>query len=251
MRSAAAYINRPFMQLVPGESYGAIWGTSYARFGADPDSRKVDTSLPVLIGANGFPVIETEAKIVGDATPDWTWNFLNQFNYREWDFSFNVDVVYGVDKYNKLDQWDSAFGHTTKTLNREDRKVFDGVLADGSTNTQEVWLGQGVDPQTGINYGAGFHRNIYRVAVDQSVEDASYIKLRSIGLGYTVSPSVLENLPLSRVRASVTANNILLWTPFSQYDPEAFVSSGSNLIGLVDLAYPGTRSLVFSLNFSF
>jgi len=247
----SAYINRPFMQLVPGESYGAIWGTSYARYGADPDSRKLDKDLPVLIGANGFPVIETEAKIVGDATPDWTWNLLNQFNYRDWDFSFNIDVVYGVDKYNKLDQWDSAFGHTEKTLNREDRIVFDGVLADGSPNTQEVWLGQGVDAQTGRDYGAGFHRNIYRVAVEQSVEDASYVKLRSIALGYSLPQTALENLPLSRVRASVTANNILLWTPFSQYDPEAFVSSGSNLIGLVDLAYPGTRSLVFSLNFSF
>ncbi|TVR29066.1 MAG: SusC/RagA family TonB-linked outer membrane protein [Balneolaceae bacterium] len=247
----SAYINRPFMQLVPGESYGAIWGTSYARFGADPDSRVLDKSLPVLIGENGFPVINSTPLIVGDATPDWTWNFLNQFDYRNWDFSFNIDVVYGVDKYNKLDQWDSAFGHTTKTLNREDYKVFDGVLADGSPNTQEVWLGIGVDPETGRNYGAGYHRNVYRIAVEQSVEDASYVKLRSIGLGYSLSQSVLENLPISRARASVTANNILLWTPFSQYDPEAFVSSGSNLIGLVDLAYPGTRSLVFSLNFSF
>jgi len=179
---------------------------------------------------------------------------FNQFNYKSWDFSFNLDVVYGVDKYNKLDNWDAAFGHTTNTLNREDFVVFDGVLEDGSPNTQEVWLGQGlVDPDdpTSRNYGAGYHRNTYRGVVEESTEDASYVKLRSVALGYSVPQSVLENLPLTRVRAGVTANNILLWTPFSQYDPEAFVSSGSNLIGLVDLAYPGTRSLVFSLNFSF
>lgn len=249
--SIAAYVSRPFMQLIPGESYGAIWGTSYARYGADPESNTIDTSLPIIIGDDGFPVINSDPKIVGDATPDWTMNVFNQFNYRSWDFSFNIDVVYGVDKYNKLDNWDAAFGHTEKTLNREDHVVFDGVLADGSPNTQEVWLGQGVDPATGRNYGAGYHRNVYRGVVEETVEDASYIKLRSIGLGYSVSQSVLENLPFSQVRAGVSANNILLWTPFSQYDPEAFVSSGSNLIGLVDLAYPGTRSLVFSLNFSF
>jgi len=239
------------MQLIPGESYGAIWGTSYARYGADPESNTIDASLPIIIGDDGFPVVNSDPKIVGDATPDWTWNMFNQFNYKSWDFSFNLDVVYGVDKYNKLDNWDAAFGHTTKTLNREDYVVFDGVLEDGSTNTQEVWLGQGVDPQFGRNYGAGYHRNNYRGIVEESTEDASYVKLRSVALGYSVPQSVLENLPLSRVRAGVTANNILLWTPFSQYDPEAFVSSGSNLIGLVDLAYPGTRSLVFSLNFSF
>lgn len=247
----SAYINNPFMQLIPGESYGAIWGTSYARYGDDPDSNTIDTSLPMIIGEDGFPVINSDSKIVGDATPEWTMNVFNQFNYKNWDFSFNIDIVYGVDKYNKLDNWDGAFGHTTNTLNREDHVVFEGVLADGTPNTQEVWLGQGYDPVTDRNYGAGYHRNTYRVAVEQSTEDASYVKLRSIGLGYSLPQSVLDNLPLTRVRAGVNANNILLWTPFSQYDPEAFVSSGSNLVGLVDLAYPGTRSLVFSLNFSF
>ena len=247
----AAYINRPFMQLVPGQSYGAIWGTSYARFGADPESQVLDSNAPVLIGENGFPVINSTPLIVGDALPDWTMNIFNQFNYRNWDFSFNIDFVIGVDKYNKLDQWDSAFGHTEKTLNRTDYVVFDGVLADGSPNTRRVWLGQGVDPEEGINYGAGYHRNYYRVAVEQSVEDASYIKLRTVTLGYSLPQSMIDRLPLRSARASVTADNILLWTPWSQYDPEAFVSSGSNLIGLVDLAYPGTRSLMFSLNFSF
>ncbi|WP_340106896.1 SusC/RagA family TonB-linked outer membrane protein [Rhodohalobacter sp. 8-1] len=249
--SISAYVNNPFMQLVPGQSYGAIWGTSYKRFGADPDSDVLDTSLPIIIGEDGFPVINEDDKIVGDSTPDWTMNISNVFNYKTWDFNFNVDFVMGVDKYNKLDNWDAAFGHTEKTLNREDRIVFDGVLADGSTNTQEVWLGQGVDSETGRNYGAGYHRNTYRGIIEESVEDASYIKLRNIGLGYSLSEDILENLPFRSVRAGVTANNILLWTPFSQYDPEAFNSSGSNLIGLVDLAYPGTRSLIFSLNFSF
>lgn len=249
--SISAYVNSPFMQLVPGQSYGAIWGTSYERFGADPDSDVLDTSLPIVIGEDGFPVINEDDKIVGDSTPDWTMNVSNVFNYKTWDFNFNVDFVMGVDKYNKLDNWDAAFGHTEKTLNREDRVVFDGVLADGSTNTQEVWLGQGVDSETGRNYGAGYHRNTYRGIIEESVEDASYIKLRNIGLGYSLSENILENLPFRSVRAGVTANNILLWTPFSQYDPEAFNSSGSNLIGLVNLAYPGTRSLIFSLNFSF
>jgi TonB-linked SusC/RagA family outer membrane protein len=249
--SISAYSDNPFMQLVPGQSYGAIWGSSYERYGADSDSQVLDSSLPIVIGENGFPIRNTDPMIVGDALPDWTMNVYNEFNYRNFDFSFNVDFVMGVDKYNKLDNWDSAFGHTTKTLNREDYVVFDGVLADGSPNTQEVWLGIGVDPETGRDYGAGYHREVYRMVVEESVEDASYIKLRSVTLGYSLPQSVIDNLPLRNARASVSANNILLWTPWSQYDPEAFVSSGSNLVGLVDLAYPGTRSLVFSLNFSF
>ncbi|HMQ07215.1 MAG TPA: SusC/RagA family TonB-linked outer membrane protein [Saprospiraceae bacterium] len=247
----AAYINRPFMQLVPGESYGAIWGTSYARFGDDPSSNVLQRDLPLLIGANGFPVINTRPTIVGDALPRWTANIANRFNYKSWDFSFNIDMVIGVDKYNKLDQWDSAFGHTTKTLNRNDYVVFEGLNAEGVPNTREVWLGQGRDPRDNIDYGAGYHRNIYRVAVEQSVEDASFIKLRSLTLGYSLPQSVIRNTAFRALRASVMVDNILLWTPWTQYDPEAFVSSGSNLIGLVDLAYPGTRNIMFSINCSF
>jgi hypothetical protein len=177
------------MQLVPGQSYGAIWGTSWKRYYAngEPDNLiKLDKSRPVLIESNpsspnyGFPVIDTDPKVVGDALPDWTFNIGNTLNYRNWDFTANIDFVMGVDKYNKLDQWDAAFGHTTKTLNREDYKVFDGVFADGTPNNVEVWLGQGRDPINGRNYGAGYHRNYYRVAVEKSVEDASYIKLRTI-----------------------------------------------------------------------
>jgi TonB-linked SusC/RagA family outer membrane protein len=251
----AAYLNRPFMQLVPGQSYGAIWGSSYARYygpGESPKNPRVlEKDRPVLIGANGFPVIDTQAKIVGDATPDWSMNMNNQWVYRNWDLNVNLDLVMGIDKYNKLDQWDSAFGHTTKTLNREDHVVFDGLTANGTRNTKEVWLGQGVDPKTGIDYGAGYHRNVYRAAVEQSVEDASYLKIRSLSVGYMLSKADVEQLPIQSLKVSLMANNILLWTPFSQYDPEAFVSSGSNLIGLVDLAYPGTRSLMLSLNLSF
>jgi hypothetical protein len=112
-------------------------------------------------------------------------------------------------------------------------------------------LGIGVDPRNGVNYGAGYHRNVYRLAIEESVEDASYIKLRTLGVGYTLTQQDVSSLPFRSLRVGVTANNLLLWTPWSQYDPEAFVSSGSNLLGLVDLAYPGTRSLMFSLNFSF
>lgn len=251
----SAYIYSPRQQLVPGQSYGAIWGTSYQRYYAPGESPKdpmvLEKDRPIVIGANGFPVINTEYKVVGDALPDWTLSFGNQVNYRKWDFTANFDIVMGVDKYNKLDQWDAAFGHTTKTLNRFDRKVFEGVLADGTPNTQEVWLGIGVDPQTGRNYGAGYHRNTYRLAIEESVEDGSYIKLRTLGVGYTLTRQDLGVIPFRSIRAGVTANNLLLWSPWSQYDPEAFVSSGSNLLGLVDLAYPGTRSLMFSLNFSF
>ncbi len=246
----SAYLNRPFMQLVPGQSYGAIWGTSYKRFGADPSSQVLDKDLPLLIGENGFPVIDNSPKILGDALPDRIWNIYNNFTYKNWDLSFNIDFVSGIEKYNKLDQWDAAFGHTTKTLNRTETIVFEGITSDGKPNTKPVYLGQGISPTDGNNYGAGYHRDYYRASVEQSVEDASYIKLRSLSLGYSLPKSLLDRLPVSAFRAGVTLDNIILWTPWSQYDPEAFSSSGSNLFGLVDLAYPGTRAIVFSVQLS-
>jgi hypothetical protein len=63
--------------------------------------------------------------------------------------------------------------------------VFDGVLADGSKNTKAVWLGQGVGPD-GVDYGAGYYRNRYRGISENFVEDASWVRLRTATLSYTL-----------------------------------------------------------------
>ncbi len=241
-----------FSILTEGEAYGNIYGSSYARFGASPDATHLDPDLPVIIGANGFPVRNGGLLILGNATPKWIGGLRNTLNYKGWDLSFLMDFRTGVEQYNQYDMFFSAFGISEKTLDRNSTRVFEGVLADGTPNTQEVWLGQGVGPD-GRNYGAGFYRNTHRTVSENFVQDASFIKLRNITLGYNFSDEILSAVGfINSARIAVAANNIILYTPWDGFDPESFsAGAGGNAVGFSGLGYPGVQSLFFTLNLGF
>ena len=239
------------MKLIEGEAYGNIFGTSYQRYGADEDNLFLNEDLPIVIGPNGFPVRNSEQLILGNVTPEWIGGLRNEFAYKNFNFSFLVDFRTGVEQYSQYDNFFSAFGIAEYTLNRNETIVFDGVLADGTPNTQEVFLGQGVGPD-GRDYGAGFYRNTYRTVSENFVHDASYIKLRNISLGYSFGADLLEGLPFRSARLSVAANNIILYTPWDGFDPESFsAGAGGNAVGFTGLGYPGVKSYFFTVNVGF
>lgn len=160
-----------------------------------------------------------------------------------------VDFRADVEQYNQFDNFLSAFGKNDYTLARNDFRVFNGVLADGSVNTQEVWLGQGTGPD-GEDYGAGFWRNYYRGVTENFVQDASYVKLRNISLAYNLSSNTLDRLPFKSFRVSVAANNIILYSPWDGFDPESFsAGAGGNAVGFTGLGFPGTQSYFLTFNF--
>ncbi len=242
------------MILNAGDAYGNLYGTSYERYYADgkpEDLTELDRDLPLLIGSDGFPERNGNDLILGNAQPEWLAGFTNTFSYKGISLSFLIDVRQGIDQFDQYANFYSAFGALDYSNNRNDMVVFDGYLSDGSVNTQQVWLGQGIGPDY-RNYGAGFYRNDYRGVAENFVQDASFVKLRNITLGYELPSSLLDTTPLERVSVSVAANNIILWTPWNGYDPESFsAGAGGNATAFTGLGYPGIQSLIFSLNLTF
>jgi TonB-linked SusC/RagA family outer membrane protein len=242
------------IQLLEGEAYGNIYGRSYERYypagEAPEDPMFLDEDAPLLIGEDGFPVINSDQLVLGNTQPDWIGSINNSFSYKNLNLSFLIDARWGLDVYSQYDNFFTAFGITENTLNREDSRVFDGFTADGQRNTQEVWLGQGIGPD-GVDYGAGFHRNRERGATENFVVDASYIKLRNIRLGYNLPQDFISNFGFRNVNLSATATNIILYTPFEGFDPESRAGgAGSNADGFTALDYPGVASFFFSVNLS-
>jgi len=260
--SESGYLNSTVsMKLIPGESYGTLFGRSYKRYyteaeiaqGLDKGS-ELDKDRPYLIGADGFPVLESTAvpKKLGNVQPDWIAGWNNTFNYKDISLGFLIDARIGQERYNQLGNYMSSFGTATYTENRNDHMVFDGVLANGETNTKEVWLGQGKDPQTGIDYGNGYYRNSHRGNSEYFVEDASWVRLRSVSVGYSIPQNWLKEKFIKNAKVSLVANNVALWTNYSGYDPEnSTTASGSNIEGFAGMTYPAVRSFLFSLNLGF
>jgi TonB-linked SusC/RagA family outer membrane protein len=244
---------------VVGQPVGGLYGIAYQRFyGSQVDDRiTLRRDLPLLIASTGsgagFPIRDvTNQRLIGNSQPRAIWGINNSVSYKSFNLSFLFDMRSGFQRFNQLGNFMSAFGIAKYTEDRNDTRVFNGVVAGGAANTQNVWLGQQVGPD-GRNYGDGFYRLIHRGVTENFIEDAGWVRLRTLSLSYNLSNSVLKKSKfIKAATVSLTGNNLFLWTKFSGFDPESSsTSADSNADGFSGFTYPGVRSYFLSLNINF
>jgi hypothetical protein len=84
------------------------------------------------------------------------------------------------------------------------------------------------------------------------IEDASYLRLKDITIGYTLPAKLI---PQTTLRVFVSAQNLLTITGYTGYDPEASRNGGDETNGLqqgIDLgAYPTSKTFIAGLSLSF
>ena len=87
---------------------------------------------------------------------------------------------------------------------------------------------------------------------DRLVEDASYIRLQNISLGYTLPKNWVRKAYLENVRIYMNIQNLHTWTKYKGLDPEVGAMYGDALMTGVDYGrYPTPRIYTFGLNVSF
>lgn len=254
------YINSGVtLKYVPGFAVGNLYGTTFQRYyGTKVDDRVTfQPDLPMVIastGSNaGFPVPDLNQRLLGNSQPDWIGGIINTFTYKNLRLSFLIETQQGQDRYNQLGNFMAAFGIAKYTEDRTTYKVFPGVLANGSPNTQSVYMGMGrasaSDPR---DYGNGYYRNIYRTLSEPFVEDASWTRLRYLSLSYQIPAKILKTNVIKGASVTFTGNNLILWTKYSGFDPEtSSMPAGSNADGFTGFSYPALRSYLLSINLDF
>jgi TonB-linked SusC/RagA family outer membrane protein len=244
---------------VVGNPVGGLYGIGYQRYyGTEVDDKTtLRRDLPLLIATTGtgagFPIRDvTNQRLIGNSLPRAIWGINNSFTYKQFNLSFLFDIRSGYQRYNQLANFMSAFGIAKYTEDRNSTRVFDGVVAGGAPNTQTVWLGQQVGPD-GRNYGDGFYRLIHRGVTENFIEDAGWVRLRTLTLNYNLPSKLFKKISLIKdASISLTGNNLLLWTKYSGYDPESSsTSADSNGDGFSGFTYPGVRSYFVTLNVNF
>ncbi len=83
------------------------------------------------------------------------------------------------------------------------------------------------------------------------VEDASFLRINNITLGYTLPAKLTKKAHISKLRVYATANNIHTFTNYSGYEPEVAVSGSALTPGVDYSAYPRAKSWVVGLNLTF
>ena len=90
------------------------------------------------------------------------------------------------------------------------------------------------------------------VLTDWAVEDASFLRLNTLSLGYTIPATLTKRAGINSLRFYVTAYNVFTITGYEGYDPEADCIRRDMLTPNVDYSgYPRSRSFVVGLNLNF
>jgi TonB-linked SusC/RagA family outer membrane protein len=235
-----------------GEPYGVIRGRDFVYTNGQP-----------TVNENGY--YETTAAsniIIGDPNPDWIGGISNMLKYRGIALNFLIDIRRGGDIFS-LDQWyGEATGLYPNSAGLNARGVasrlpvaegggilLPGVQADGRPN--DVY-GENLDGygQTPFGYVADGQSGAPHTWY---VYDGSYIKLREVGLTYSLPTGLIETLkPLRAIDVSLIGRNLWIIDKNMEYaDPEEGLSSGNANGGYQSGAYPMYRTYGFNVRFTF
>ncbi|WP_086477590.1 MULTISPECIES: TonB-dependent receptor [Arenibacter] len=217
-----------------GESLSSFWG--YERLGTWGIDEAAEAAL---VGAvPGEAKRSKEKKILGKGLPDFTGSFSNTVNYRNFDFTADIQFVGGVDIMQQ-------FYHST-----EDRSgIANGlatILYDGWTEQNQNTMVQEIRNQAYA--GQNSHVDSHWIA------NGSYIRGNLFSLGYSFSESALESMGLNRLRVYASLENafVIHSKDFQGYDPEA-TSWGGNQWGqnIFFFQYPKPRTFTLGCSLKF
>jgi TonB-dependent SusC/RagA subfamily outer membrane receptor len=229
-----------FRNYVGGE-LGEMWG--YEVTGevetihiADP-SRNIGfgSSEWYVVDQNGDGEITEEGDYVklGSATPDYYWGLSSNLNYKNFDLSFQFQGSEGAEVYN-IDPiyWKSQFGGRL----RDSFDANDDGIADATGQFYE---------ETRNAHGSG-------------IQDASYLALRNLTLGYSFNPDLTDKIGLSSLRVYVAGTNLLylFGDNYTSFNPEGVETTNGGYLGPTTYGYqegasPIVRSFTLGLNVNF
>ncbi|WP_289039114.1 TonB-dependent receptor [uncultured Zobellia sp.] len=242
-----------FRNYVGGE-VGEMWGYEVTGevesiYIADP-SRNIGmgSSEYYVVDQNGDNKITYEDDYVklGSATPDFFWGLSSDMNYKNFDLSFQFQGSQGAEVYN-LDPiyWKSQFGGRLVS-------DFDAVGAfddDGNAIGDRI-----VD--SGPNAGKHFVET--RNAHGAGIQDASYVALRNLTLGYTLNSDLTDKVGLSSLRLYVAGTNLLYFMAdnYTSFNPEGVEIENTGYAGPTTYGYqegasPIVKSFTLGLNVNF
>ena len=203
--------------------------------GLDPQTND-DGSLAT--DSNGNPIIVT--KKLGDGEPDFQLSFSNQFNiFKNVDFSFLLHWKKGGDTINLTELLYDLNGTTP------DYDDTDLTFAD----YQNQAAGITDDTPNGVK-----RLSLLGISTDQFVQDASYLRMREVGLYYNVPVSLTSALSESirGIRFGVSATNLFTISPYRSYDPEVSNFGNQPIAQNIEVApYPSSKQYYFHFNIDF
>lgn len=235
-----------FRNYVGGE-IGEMWGLETIgqvemEHVADPTRNNGITSGEYyVVDQNGDGVIDRTRTVeeggdlvkIGQNTPDFYWGMTHTLSYKNFDMSLSFQGAQGGEVFN-IDPlyYESQWG---------------GRLRDSFDADDD-----GIADHNGLHYARA------RDQTDAMIQDASYVALRNLTIGYTLRTDLISKVGIRSARVYVASTNLLyLWADdYTSFNPEGVEITNSGYLGPTTYgvqvgASPIVRSFTFGVNVNF
>ncbi|MGZ5134648.1 MAG: SusC/RagA family TonB-linked outer membrane protein [Flavitalea sp.] len=200
-------------------AFGATLGTYRIEQGKSP------TQLVGIGTTDQKPDPNTGLVVFDDAEPDFNLSFTNNVTWKNFEFNLLMHWKKGGSNVNLSTLLSDIFG----TSPDYDKKTLDpaGVATNGA-----------------------YRLGILGSSAEPWIEDASYFRVREVGLSYRIPKTVLKNI--AAVRIGVSARNLINIFDYSSYDPEVSNFGSDAISSNVEVTpFPSSKSFHFNIGFTF
>jgi len=221
--------------LIVGEQTGTIVGSAYLR----------DNNGSIVIDNDGYPIVDSEKKIIGNTTPNFNLSMDNNFNIGKFRFNFLIDYQKGGDIWNGTQNVLNYKGRSQESANLRGitNFIFDGVNQLGNTNTTAVNFAspnQDVSLNRWVRYG-------FTGVDEEAIVDGTFINLKSISISYDFANRDEGNF-YRKLELSFYAYNLFSFTKADGISPYSSLFDNSTSKGLDYFNMPLVKEIGFKIN---
>lgn len=184
---------------------------------------------------NGDNVVnDKDVTVIGNPNPDFTYGFTNTFSWKGIDLSVFLYGSQGGDIFNysrrQTEGLNSPYSNQlTTVLNR-----YSASNPNGDMPRYNQW-----------------HNNNSRIS-DRYIEDASYLRIQNVALGYNLPKSLISKVKVSNARFYLSVQNLYTFTDYSGYDPElGAMNNNVRFMNIDNGHYPVPRTFTIGTNIEF
>ncbi|MGE4587022.1 MAG: SusC/RagA family TonB-linked outer membrane protein [Mangrovibacterium sp.] len=166
---------------------------------------------------------------IGKGMPDWTFGLTLGAEWKGFDLNMFFQGSYGNDIFDFSQRGDiTAMNRPSWILDR--------------------WVGEGTSTKIPRMTAVNPNRN-WRSS-DLYIKDGSYVRLKTLQLGYTLPSRLTQKAAIQKLRIYISGENLLTFTDYDGFDPE-IASGGYTTIGIDRGIYPQSRVISLGANISF
>ena len=201
---------------------------------------------------NDGVIDEQDRTFLGDPAPKFTFGFSNTFTYKGFDLYVFLNGSVGNKAINLIRRTFTDPVRNSNLLKEATNIAIVGMYdeAIGDEVLSNVYVTNADQAQVQRVTSSSSNDN-NRIS-DRFVEDASYLRIKNISLGYTFPKKWLRKLQIDNLRLYVNIQNLYTFTGYKGYDPEIGALNYNVLLrGVDDARYPSQRIYTFGLNFNF